>query len=154
MRALLQTIFLFSILTLSCSNYSSEQELCFQDILKFQTLCPIDTCQKTTIELSLQGLNYSAPFTCYKWTDWGTGLEVDWTDGGRILFFTFPNHRICNSEYRICAEDICDCNLLAEKEGWLPIEGCPRNNTLTISLDSCLFGQATLFLDLYLIENE
>ena len=86
--------------------------------------------------------------------DWGTGLEVDWTDGGRILFFTFPNHRICNAQFRICAEEladrlggVCSCD-------WQTIESCPRNNILTVALDSCLYGQATLFLDVYLVDNE
>ena len=149
MIILIQTILLFSILTLNGSNYSSEQ-----DVPNLQSSCPIDTCQKVTIEFSLQGLNYAAPFTCHEWTDWGTGLKVDWTDDGRVLFFTFPNHRICHSEYRLCAENLCGCNLPNEKEAWQAIENCPRNNTLTVALDSCLFGQATLFLELYLVDNE
>lgn len=142
MRTLLQSIFFLSIIALSCSNHSSE----FPEQIESQSPCPIDTCRKADIELSLQGLNYSAPFTCYKWTDWGTDMEVDWSDGGRILFFTFPNHRICNSEYRICAEEVCECN-------WQPIESCPKNNTLTVPLDSCLFGQSTLFLDVFLQDS-
>ena len=142
MRTILQSLFFFSIIVLSCSNHSSELPVQIDS----QSPCPIDTCQKAAIELSLQGLNYSAPFSCYEWADWGTGMEVNWSDGGRILFFTFPNHRICNSEYRICVEEICECN-------WQPIESCPRNNAITIPLDSCLFGQSTLFLDVFLQDS-
>jgi len=149
MRTLLHFIILLSLLTLSCSNYYSESSE-----IKAHAPCPIDYCKKVSIELGLQGYNYSAPFTCYEWLDWGTGLEVSWADGGRILFFTFPNHRICNSQFRICAEEpvdrlggICNCD-------WQPIESCPRNNALTVSLDSCLYGQTTLFLDVYLVDND
>lgn len=143
MKKLLQGIILLSILTLSCSNYSTELSSDFQSL----SPCHIDSCQKVSIELGMPGYNYSAPFTYYEWTDWGTGLEVDWKDGGRVLFFTFPNHRICNSEFRICTEEVCDCI-------WQPIESCPKNNALTVALDSCLYGQTTLFLDVYLIDND
>ncbi len=142
MKTLLQFIFLIAIIALSCSNFSPDKELPLQEIPQ-TTPCPIDTCQNITIELGMPGYNYSAPFTCYEWTDWGTGLKVDWTNGGRVLFFTFPNHRICNTQFRICAEEVCNCI-------WQPIESCPKNNTLTAVLDSCLFGQPTLFLDLFL----
>jgi len=150
MKKLLQGILLLSILTLSCSNYSTELSHDFQSL----SPCPIVTCQKVSIELGMPGYNYSAPFTCYEWTDWGTGLKVDWTDGGSVLFFTFPNHRICNSKFRICTEEpadrlggLCDCI-------WQPIESCPRNNALTVTLDSCLQNQTTLFLEVYLIDND
>jgi len=142
MRTLLQFILLLSILTLSCSNYYSEPSG-----IKAHSPCPIDSCKKISIELGMPGYNYSAPFTCYEWVDWGTGLDVNWTDGGRILFFTFPNHRICNSEFRICAEEVCDCY-------WQTIENCPKNNAFTVSLDSCLYGQTTLFLEVFLIDND
>ena len=136
MKKLLHFTFFLAILILSCSNLSEENSL-------NKVPCPLNSCQKTSIEVSLQGLNYSAPFTCYEWINWGTGMNVGWTDNGRILFFTFPNHRICNADFRICAEDICNCE-------WQPIEDCSRNNTLTVALDSCLFGQATLYLDVFL----
>ena len=139
MRKHLHFFCFLSILIFSCSFSTSEPIEPSQE----RAPCPLDTCTKVIIELSLQGYNYYAPFTCYKWTDWGTGLNVDWTDDGRVLFFTFPNHRICNSEFRICAEEVCDCK-------WQPIESCPRNNTLTVALDSCLFGQPNLFLDVFL----
>ncbi|MFK8005649.1 MAG: hypothetical protein AB8H03_04730 [Saprospiraceae bacterium] len=142
MKTLLQIILLLSIHTLSCSNYSAELSSDFQSL----SPCPLDTCQKVSIELGMPGYNYSAPFTCFEWTDWGTGLEVSWTDGGRILFFTFPNHRICKPLFRICVEKVCNCE-------WQTIEDCPRNNTLTINLDSCLYGQAILFLDVFLIDQ-
>ena len=144
MRKLLHFTLFISITILSCSLFSSDLPI---EETSDVAPCPLDTCQKISIELSIQGLNYAAKFTCYEWTDWGTGMEVDWKDNGRILFFTFPNHRICSSEFRICAEDICDCV-------WQTIKGCPRNNTLTVGLDSCLFGQSTLFLDVYLVDNE
>lgn len=140
MRKLLHFTLFFSIFVLSCSLFSSD--LPTEEPIN-PIPCPLDSCQKVAIELSLQGYNYHAPFTCYEWTDWGNGMQVYWTDGGRILFFTFPNHRICNSEYRICAEEVCDCQ-------WQPIESCPRNNTLTLALDTCLFGKSTLFLDVFL----
>lgn len=140
MRKLLYLTFLLAIGMLSCSLFSSD----LPSGNSTQTPpCTLDSCQKNSIELSLQGLNYSAPFTCYEWTDWGIGMEVSWTDNGRILFFTFPNHRICIAEFQICAEDSCNCD-------WQPIEDCSRNNTLTVALDSCLFGQATLYLDVFL----
>ena len=140
MRKLLHVTFFFSISILSCSLFSSDLPI---DDPVNPIPCPLDSCQKVSIELSLQGLNYAAAFTCYEWTDWGNGLQVDWADSGRILFFTFPNHRICDSVYRICAEDQCDCH-------WQPIESCPRNNTFTVTLDSCLFGQSVLFLEVFL----
>ncbi len=139
MRKLLLVTFFFSISILSCSLFSAAEEFPLQEIRG----CPLDACQKVSIELSLQGLNYAAPFTYYEWTDWGTGLEVDWKDNGSILFFTFPHHRICKSEFRICREEQTDCK-------WQPIESCPRNNTLTVLLDSCLFGQPNLFLEVFL----
>jgi len=143
MRKLLHLFFFLSYIILSCSHFTSNE---LPEEPPNIINCLLDSCQKATVELSMQGLNYSAPFTCYEWTNWGTGLQVDWTDGGRILFFTFPNHRICNAEFRICAEDVCDCF-------WQPIESCPRNNTLTVALDTCLFGQSTLYLDVYLQDN-
>ena len=146
MRKLLLFTYFLSMITFGCSDYHFEipkEEFPISEARAIKNTCPIDCCQIATIELSLLGYNYSAPFTCYEWTDWGTGLNVSWTDGGRIMFFTFPNHRICNSEFRICAGDVCDCK-------WQPIESCPKNNTLTVALDSCLFGQPTLFLDVFL----
>lgn len=143
MRKHLYFLFFISIAFLSCSHFSSDLPEQFSSEI---SPCPIDTCRKVSIELSMQGLNYSAPFTCYEWKDWGTGLEVSWTDGGRILFFTFPNHRICKPFFRICAEEVYDCE-------WQTIEDCPRNNALTVTLDSCLFGQPTLFLDVFLIDQ-
>lgn len=140
MRKHLHLIFFLSITILSCSLFSYDLPVYESNSI---SLCPLDSCQKVSIEMSMQGLNYSAPFTCYNWTDWGTGIDVGWTDGGKILFFTFPNHRICNSQYRICAEEQMIYN-------WFPIESCPRNNTLTVPLDSLLFGQPTLFLDVFL----
>ena len=140
MRKLLHFTFFISITLLSCSLFSSDLPI---ERTSETILCPLEDCQKVSIELSMQGLNYAAKFTCYEWTDWGRGMEVDWKDNGRVLFFTFPNHLICNSEFRICAESICTCD-------WQPIESCPRNNTLTVALDSCLFGQSTLFLDVFL----
>jgi len=113
------------------------------ELSKEQAPCPLDTCTKVIIELSLQGYNYYAPFTCYEWTDWGTGLEVNWTDGGKILFFTFPNHQICQSEYRICYEEQTNYK-------WQSIEDCPRNNSLTVALDSILLDKTTLYLDVFL----
>ena len=147
MRKLLHLPFLFSLFILSCSLFSAD--LPDGDSVK-PIPCPLDSCQKVSIELSLQGFNYAAPFTCYEWTDWGTGLEVDWKDDGKILFFTFSYHRICKAEFRICGEEPADriggqvdCN-------WQPVESCPRNNTLTVALDSCLFSSSTLFLDVFL----
>ena len=140
MIKLLHVTFFFSMFILGCSLFSADLPL---DEPINPTPCPLDSCQKVSIELSFQGLNYAAAFTCYEWTYWGTSLEVDWEDGGKILFFTFLHHRICDSEFRICAEDQCDCN-------WQPIESCPRNNTLTVALDSCLYGSSTLFLDVFL----
>jgi hypothetical protein len=140
MRKHLHVTLFLSINLLGCSLFSADLPASEPAI---PIPCPIDSCQKVSIELSLQGLNYSASFTCYEWTDWGTGLYVDWRDGGRILFFTFPNHRICKPEFRICTESQCDCI-------WQPIESCLRNNTLTLALDTCLFGQPNLFLDLFL----
>lgn len=149
MRALLHSTLCFSIFLFSCYNIPSDFPEPEESILETQSLkssCPIDCCQVVSIELSMPEYNYRAPFTCYKWTDWGTGLEVNWADGGRILFFTFPNHRICNPVFKICAEDICNCE-------WQPIKDCPRNNTLTVPLDSCLYGQTTLFLDVHLVDD-
>ena len=139
MRKHLLFILLLSIIIFSCSFSISEPIEPSQE----QALCPLDTCTKVIIEFSLQGYNYYAPFTCFEWTDWGTGLEVSWTDGGSILFFTFPNHRICQSEFRLCYEEQTDCE-------WQLIEDCPRNNSLTLNLDSMLLAQSTLYLDVFL----
>ncbi len=135
MRKRLHFIFFLSIIIFSCSFSTSEPIE--------PAPCPIDTCTKVIIEFSLQGYNYYAPFTCFEWTDWGTGLEVSWTDGGSILFFTFPNHRICQSEFRLCYEEQTDCE-------WKLIEDCLRNNSLTLNLDSMLLEQSTLYLDVFL----
>jgi hypothetical protein len=115
---------------------------------------PPDYCLVNTIELSLPGYNYRAPFTSFKWKDWGDGLEVNWTDGGRIMYFTFPNHRICQPQFRICTKEdfqptTNDCNC-----DWQPILDCPRNNSLTVHLDACLYGQETLFVHVYLLDEK
>jgi len=153
MKTLLRYLLFFSVAYVSCSSNSPKDET-FKEETNVLFPCPLDSCQKVSIELSMPGYSYSAPFTCYEWTDWGTGLKVDWTDNGRTLFFTFPNHRICKPQFRICAEEICNCDLPAVEAGWQPIEDCPRNNTITFYLDSCLQMQTTLFLETYLIDNE
>ena len=158
MSNFLQLLFLISITLLSCSLFSSDL---VEENPSLPSLCPLDTCQKVTIELGMPGYNYSAPFTFYKWKDWGTGLEVSWTDGGMTIFYTFPNHRICHPQFRICKEETanqpdrdCKCN-------WQEIESCPKNlpdrqagNTITVTLDSCLWGQTTLFLELFLVDHD
>ena len=146
MKTLLKYLLLFSLAYISCSNHHDELETPIP-ASKEQSPCPVDSCQSICIELNLQERTYRAPFNCYEWKNWQNGVKVAILNNGNTFHITFEHQRICKPIFKICTEDDCDCS-------WQPIEDCPRNNAFTVHLDSCLQNQYTLFLELYLIENE
>ena len=82
---------------------------CKTDFNEFDINHVYDQCQKTHIELDIQSRMHRSPLTNYVWKDWTDGLNIDWTNDGRTLIFSFPPNFICNNIAILGAEtqDIC-----------------------------------------------
>lgn len=96
MRKLLHVILFLSINLLGCALFSADLPASEPAIL---IPCPLDSCQKVSIEFSLQGLNYAAAFTCYEWT----AGELAWKWIGRMVgefyFLHFPIIEFANRSF-------------------------------------------------------
>jgi len=133
MKPIFIKITFFSLLFLFCH--------CKADFNELDINHDPDPCQKTHIELDLQSRMYRSPLTNYIWKDWTDGLNIDWTNDGKTLIFSFPPNFICNGIANIGAEIQDICPLLHSNLNF-------QNQSFTFHLSQCLVKQPSIFLSL------
>ena len=101
----------------------------------------INLCQKIQIELDIQSRMHRSPLGNFVWKDWTDDLNIDWTNDGRTLIFSFPPNFICEDIAILGAETQDICPLLHSDIN-------TQNQSFTFHLSSCLIEQSRIFLSI------
>jgi len=114
---------------------------CKSDFNEFDSNRVSDQCQETQIELDFQSRLHRSSLSNYVWKDWTDGLDIDWTNDGKTLIFSFQPNLLCYHIAILGAETQTICPTLNTDLNLI-------DQSFTFHLSPCLMEQSSIFLSI------